>query len=183
MFAQRATVGYLDSAPIPTELATLLLEGLAIGLAIYVYLGISLSMLARKTGTPGAGGAWIPILNLILMCRIARKPAAFAWWLLIPFINVIAFVAIWVAIARIRGKSPALAFLILLPPVSIAVPWIMASGPANHSSLPSAASAAPRPGVTTAICPACGRPECVTEEFCGYTGHRIRARAAGEISF
>ena len=36
--------------------------------------------IARKTGTPSPWMAWIPVVNLVLMCRIAGRPG---WWLLL----------------------------------------------------------------------------------------------------
>ena len=157
-------------AEIQTELTKYLIEGLALGVLIYVYLGIVLSTLARKTATPGGGMAWVPILNMLLMCRIARKPGAYVFLLFVPFVNLVVFVMIWMAIARVRGKSPALALLLLVPPVSIIVPWIMASGPAIGAG---SAPASVAPPSHSTQCPACGRAECVGDEFCGYTGQRI----------
>ena len=153
------------------EITQYLLWGLALGLVIYVYLGMMLSMLARKTATRGAGMAWVPVLNMVLMCRIARKPGFYVFLLFVPFVNLMVIVMIWMAIARVRGKSPALALLLLIPPVSILVPWIMASGPAIGSGRAGEYGA---PAELSAFCRACGRAECVGDEFCGYTGQRIR---------
>ncbi len=41
---------------------------LIIWLAIYAYFAFSLMTIANKTGTENSWYAWIPILNVVLMC-------------------------------------------------------------------------------------------------------------------
>ncbi len=135
--------------------------------AAYLYFAIMLTMIAGKTGTPGGWMAWLPIANLVLMCRIAKKPGWFVLLLLVPIVNLFVFVAVWMGIARARGRSAGLGLLILVPVANLILILLLALGPANQ--------AAP---ARYALCPSCGRPECVTEEFCGYTGHRIAPAAA-----
>ena len=151
-----------------------LILGLVFGVVVYIYLGITLSIIARKTGAAGAAMAWVPILNMLLMCRIARKSGLFFFLLFVPFVNLIVFAMVWMSIARVRGKSPVLGLLIVLPPINLLVPALMASGPPDGvAHLAVTTTAAP----ALAVCPACGRPECVSdlnEEFCGFTGQRIR---------
>lgn len=40
----------------------------------------------------------------------------------------------------------------------------------------------PPSSTSAAVCPACGRAECVGEEFCGYTGQRIRPADSAKAS-
>jgi hypothetical protein len=145
--------------------------------ALYIYFALMLTILARKTGTPDAWMAWIPILNVVLMCHIGRKPA---WWIvlfLIPFVNMIMVVVLWMAIARARGKSPALGILALIPILNLILPLLLAIGPATGIAAPPAAAVNGAP----ALCPACGSPDCVGQEFCEDTGQRIRP-IAGPIT-
>jgi hypothetical protein len=135
--------------------------------AAYVYFAVTLSIIARKTATPDRWMAWIPILNIVLMCRIGRKPV---WWivlLLIPFVNLIVAVVLWMAIAQARGKSAALGILAVIPVLNMLLPLLLAMGPAT-----AAGAGAP---ALPAVCPACGSPECVGEDFCGFTGQPIKA--------
>lgn len=179
--------------------------------AIYVYMAVVFQMLARKTGTPDGWMAWIPIANLVLLCRIAGKSPAFVLLLMIPVVNLIVAVILWMGVARARGKSEALGYLMLIPIVNLIVPWYLASGPAAvpvgafgyaappppqwppqpqqpygqaqyppppYQQQPPQQPQAP-PQMTYApapppVCPACGRPECVGGDFCGYTGQPIR---------
>jgi hypothetical protein len=93
-----------------------------IWLAAYAYLGLTLHTIANKTGTPDGWMAWVPILNVYLMCKIAGKPA---WWVVlffIPFVNLIMGVLVWMAIAEARGKPAWLGVLMLVPIANLVVP-------------------------------------------------------------
>ena len=75
-----------------------------VSIAVYVYLAYSLMVIADKTDTENSWFAWIPILNLYLMCKIAGKPG---WWIilfLIPIVNIVIFIIICMRIAELRGK-------------------------------------------------------------------------------
>lgn len=99
---------------------------LSIYLGIYVYFALSLHIIANKTGTEGCWMAWIPILNVYLLCKIADKPG---WWLillLIPFVNIIITIIVWCGIASARGKPGWLGILILVPFVNIVFPGYLA---------------------------------------------------------
>ena len=101
---------------------------------IYVIIALSLMKIAKRTGAENAWFAWIPILNLILMLQIAKRPM---WWLvffLVPFINIVGFVlqfVIWVDIAKLLGKQAWLGILAGLIPI-IFVPYLAYSGSNNQ---------------------------------------------------
>ena len=130
----------------------------------YIYFAVMLTLIAGKTGTSGGWMAWIPIANLVLMCRIAKKPGWFVILLLVPVVNLFVFIAVWMGIAKARGRSAGLGLLIVVPIANLIMMLLLALGAPNP-----AAASIPK------LCPACGRPECATEEFCGYTGQRIAA--------
>lgn len=101
---------------------------------LYVLIAFSLMKIAKRTNTENAWFAWIPLLNLILMLQIARRPM---WWLiffLVPFINIVGIVlqfVIWVDIAKLLGKSAAIGILAGLIPI-IFVPYLAFSGSDNQ---------------------------------------------------
>lgn len=104
---------------IPITLALLLLT-------TYVYIALALTALARKTNTAYAWWAWIPILNLVLMLRIARKPV---WWiilLLIPLVNIVIAALVWMRIAQTRRKSGWWGAVAIMPVVNLIVPGYLA---------------------------------------------------------
>jgi len=95
-------------------------------LVIYAYFAICLQTIAKKTNTPNGWWGWIPILNIILMLNIARKPI---WWivlLLIPFVNIVIAIIVWMAIAEARGKPSWWGILMIVPFLNFIVPGYLA---------------------------------------------------------
>lgn len=103
---------------------------------LYVVVALSLMRIAKRTNTPNAWFAWIPILNLILMLQIAKRPM---WWLiffLVPFINIVGIVlqfVIWVDIAKLLGKQVWVGILAGLIPI-IFVPYLAFSESGSQSA-------------------------------------------------
>ena len=93
----------------------------------YVYMAVCLMIIANKTGhTENSWFAWIPILNIILMLQVADKPI---WWiilLLIPLVNIVMGIIIWMAIAEARGKESWWGILMIIPVVGLIVPGVLA---------------------------------------------------------
>lgn len=95
-------------------------------LAAYVYVALALSTIAEKTNTENGWLAWIPIANVILMLNIARKPV---WWILlclIPLVNIVIFIIVWMGIAEARNKPNWWGILMIVPVVSLIVPGYLA---------------------------------------------------------
>jgi len=92
---------------------------LIIGLVFYAYYALGLMVIANKTDTPDGWMAWIPILNLYLMCRIARKPW---WWMIlffIPFVNFVISIVVLYSIIVIADKPGWWILPMLIPVVNI----------------------------------------------------------------
>ncbi|MGD0921050.1 MAG: DUF5684 domain-containing protein [Terriglobia bacterium] len=97
-----------------------------IALAIYVYMALALMTIAKKTNTENAWLAWIPIVNIFLMLNIAKKPL---WWFilfLIPLVNIVIAIIVWMAIAEARGKPNWWGILMIVPFVNFIVPGYLA---------------------------------------------------------
>ena len=95
-------------------------------IAIYAYMAFCLQTIAGKTGTGNGWLAWIPIANVYLMCLIAGKPG---WWLLlclIPFVNIVIMIIVWMGIAEARKKESWLGILMIIPIVNLIVLGLMA---------------------------------------------------------
>jgi len=93
---------------------------------VYCYFAFSLQTIAAKTGTPNGWMGWIPILNVYLACLIAGKPG---WWLLlflIPIVNIIIGVLVWMGIAEARGKPAWVGVLSIVPVVNVFLPGYLA---------------------------------------------------------
>jgi hypothetical protein len=92
----------------------------------YVYMAFALQTIATKTNTENAWLSWIPIANVVLMLSIGRKPL---WWillLLIPLINIVVGVMVWMAIAEARGKPGWWGILVIIPVIGVVVPGYLA---------------------------------------------------------
>jgi len=97
-----------------------------IALAFYVYMALALMTIAKKTNTENAWLAWIPILNIFLMLNIAKKPL---WWFilcLIPLVNIVIAIIVWMGIAEARGKPSWWGILMIVPFVNFIVPGYLA---------------------------------------------------------
>ena len=91
------------------HITSVVAEGQSIApLIIFLIFGIfmiaSMWKMFAKAGKPG-WAAIVPIYNLIVLLDIAGKPA---WWfilLLIPFVNYIILLLMWIGVANTFGKS------------------------------------------------------------------------------
>jgi Family of unknown function (DUF5684) len=104
----------------------ILIVALLIGLAAYVYVALAMQTIAEKTNTENGWLAWIPIANLILLLNIAKKPI---WWIvlfLIPLVNIIILIMVWMGVAEARGKPTWWGVLMIVPVVSLIVPGYLA---------------------------------------------------------
>jgi hypothetical protein len=86
-------------------------------LAIIALIIISWWKVFTKAGKPG-WAAIIPIYNFIVFLEILRKPL---WWivlLLIPVVNFVVMIILWLELARVFGKSSGFALgLFFLGPI------------------------------------------------------------------
>lgn len=99
---------------------------LAFAAAAYIYMGLALQTIAKKTNTENPWLAWIPIANVILMLNIAKKPL---WWIvlmLIPLVNFVIVIIVWMAIAEARNKPNWWGILFIVPGVNLIVPGYLA---------------------------------------------------------
>ena len=113
-------------AAVVAALGAFALVFVVFGLAAYVYLALALSTIAKKTNTENSWLAWIPIVNIVLMLNIAKKPI---WWIIlfiIPFVGLVMGVIVWMAIAEARGKPNWWGILLIVPLVGLIVPGYLA---------------------------------------------------------
>jgi hypothetical protein len=95
-------------------------------LAGYVYMALALQTIATKTNTENGWLAWIPIANIFLMLSIAKKPM---WWFvlcLVPLVNVVILIMVWMAVAEARHKPNWWGILTVVPVANIIVPGYLA---------------------------------------------------------
>ncbi|MBU1132427.1 hypothetical protein KKC32_04250 [Patescibacteria group bacterium] len=88
-------------------------------LAVYLYLAFCLYKIAKKQKAKNAWFAWVPILNIILILEIAKKPI---WWLIllcIPFVNIIVGIIVLIGFLNTLKKPDWWAILLLIPVVNL----------------------------------------------------------------
>ena len=105
---------------------TIFLFIMGLALVCYVYVALALQTIASKTATPNEWLAWIPIANVFLMLAIAKKPL---WWFvlfLIPLVNIVMAVVVWMGIAEARQKPNWWGVLMIVPIANLVVPGYLA---------------------------------------------------------
>ena len=105
---------------------TMLLFALGVGVACYIYMALALQTIATKTATPNGWLAWIPIANLFLMLTVAKKPL---WWFilcLIPLVNIVILIMVWMGVAEARNKPNWWGILMIVPVAGLVVPGYLA---------------------------------------------------------
>jgi len=99
---------------------------LIFAVAMYVYMALALQTIAQKTNTENAWLAWIPIVNIVLLLNIAKKPI---WWFLlflIPLVNIVIAIIVWMGVAEARNKPNWWGILMIVPVVNLIVPAYLA---------------------------------------------------------
>jgi hypothetical protein len=121
-----ATPLFAQEVPGGEALAPLYYLMLGVALIFYIYFAIALQAIAGKTGTANGWWAWIPILQIVLSLKIARKPM---WWLilcLVPFLNWVMLVLVWMGIAKVRNRPSWWGILVLVPIANFVILGILA---------------------------------------------------------
>ena len=125
------TYNYYSNVQAPPEGLIMAMIGLGIAwlvflLVIYIYFAICLLKIAKRTNTPNGWMAWIPLVNVILMLQIAKKPL---WWIIlffIPIVNIVIGVLVWMGICDALGKPNWLGILSIVPVANIILPGYLA---------------------------------------------------------
>lgn len=100
--------------------------GMGVGMIIfwlifYLFFVYCIARLAKNIGLPfGSSFIWalIPIANVFLILKIAQKPM---WWfllILIPIVNIVISIMIWMAIAERLGKPNWWGIMIGIVPIA-----------------------------------------------------------------
>lgn len=116
----------IDPSQVGAETAFGLFVWFAI-IAVYLYFAYMMSRIAYRCGCgEQRWWAFVPILNTLLLIKMAEKPM---WWffiLLVPFVNVIAFFMLWMTAAKNAGQSKIWGFLALIPLIQFVAFFVLA---------------------------------------------------------
>jgi len=97
-------------------------------LAFYVFFAYCLARIAKKEGLPFQSSfiwALIPIANYFLMFKLGGKPM---WWfilLLIPIVNFIILILMWMGIAEKFGRPGWWGVMIAIVPIANIIFFLM----------------------------------------------------------
>jgi hypothetical protein len=85
---------------------------------VYIFVSMCFWLICRKTHTAPGPLVWVPVLQLIPLLRAANMPRVWFFAYFVPVLNIVAQIVWCVKIVKTRGKSPWVAFLLLLPVTS-----------------------------------------------------------------
>lgn len=85
----------------------------------HIFVSMLFWMICRKTHNSPGPLVWVPVLQLIPLLRAANMSRVWFFAYFIPVINIIAQIVWSVKICKTRGKSPFVAFLLILPVTSL----------------------------------------------------------------
>lgn len=105
---------------------------IAIVLVTYVFMAYVVMTIANKLGTENSWMAWVPILNVYLIVRMAGRPG---WWLLlflVPFVGFFIAIYVWMLIAERRGRPQYWGVLMIVPVVNVILMAMLAFTEADN---------------------------------------------------
>jgi hypothetical protein len=95
------------------------LVGLVVSVGLYVFFCYCGKLICEKAGHQPGVLIWIPIANLIPLLTVAKLPLWFIILFLIPFVNLVCFIIMWVKICQARGKPGWMGILMFIPLVNL----------------------------------------------------------------
>jgi len=105
-------------------------EGMSLAwwVPIYVWISLCLHLIAVKTDTQYSWFAWIPVVNIFLLCKMAGQSG---WWFflfLVPIVNIIVFIYVWMNIAEALNRPSWLGIFMIVPVLNLIILGIIALG-------------------------------------------------------
>ena len=101
----------------------------AIWLGLYAAICYPLMRLSHRFQC-GGGMAWVPILQIFPLLQIAGKSSVWFLFFFFPLVNILAFLFVWMSIARRLQQPHWLGYLMLVPAVNVAILWYLELVPA-----------------------------------------------------
>lgn len=100
----------------------------AVGLVVYLYTAYCLREIARKQAYKRPWFAWVPILDVYMVCKLVGKGVFLTILCLLPFIDVIFLAILYVKLARLVHRNRWYGLLLFVPIVNFVVLWDLAFG-------------------------------------------------------
>jgi len=97
-------------------------------IALYAFGAYCLQAIAKKLGVENDWFAWVPILNIWLAVQIAGRDVLWFVLCLIPCVNFVAMIIIFMDIAEKCGRERTYGILMIVPLLNLWVLWQLAFG-------------------------------------------------------
>jgi len=104
---------------------------------LYFYLAFTQFKIAQKLRHQSPWWAWIPIVNLFQQIQMSGKEWYWFILCLIPIVNIFAFAAIWMGIARNCNKSSGWGIMAIIPFLNL-IAWGYLAFSSGEPTQPSA---------------------------------------------
>ncbi len=89
---------------------------------VYAFFAVCLAAVAKKGGeSEKSWWAWVPVLQVLLILRVAKIDWWWIFFFLIPFVNIAIAIYIWVRVAKTLGKHPVWGVLMVVPGLDLFV--------------------------------------------------------------
>lgn len=102
-------------------------------LAVYAYSAICFSRISRGLGVGRPWYAWVPVLNVYLVCRIAGKRYLWTVLAFIPIVNIVIFIMLCFKVSRACGSGRLIGLLLIVPVVDLVALWVLVVRIENRS--------------------------------------------------
>lgn len=99
------------------DIETIVILGFPI--LLYLYVAYCIVKIAENTKTEKAWMGWIPVFNLILLCRVTGRGGTFAVLFFIPMVNLYVIYVIFTDICELLKLPTWLGALMVFPPINL----------------------------------------------------------------
>lgn len=99
--------------------ALFMLISVIIALGVHIFFAFCLKRICEKAGSQPGVLIWIPILQLFPLLQAAGMAAWMFILFLIPLVNIVIGILMWVNILKNMGKHPAMVIVLMIPFVNI----------------------------------------------------------------
>lgn len=97
-----------------------------VGILLYIYGAVCLQRIAKNLRVMPSWFAWIPILNVYLVCKVCGKGILWTILCFIPVVNVVIYILLCLKLARACGRSRLYGILLIIPVVDLFVIYMFA---------------------------------------------------------
>lgn len=97
----------------------IMLISLVVSIGIYFFFCYVMKRICEKAGSEPGILIWIPILQIFPMLKAAGMAAWIFILFLIPVVNFVVGIIMWVNILKNMGKNPVMVIVLLIPFVNI----------------------------------------------------------------